>query len=581
LAAITNILPPSAPTITSTAFDTTSITLTFTAPAATGGGPITGYRTTCNGGALVWFAPATVAPITISGLQTNVTYVCTLSASNLVGYGAASNSVSVKPVAPTTPPDVYYTAPPSGVAAFGSTVDLAVNAVAGGGTLTLIELFDGPTLLSSIVPPAGLTAYVHHYSWSGMTLGDHSLTTRATNSQDITKTSSPWVFRILTPPAITLTTPGNLYFAGETIALTSIVTPAPGAEVFRLEIFASDGLTNTKIHSTIGGSFSAAYNFSWLNIVAGNYALTTVISDRQGLVITSAPANVTVVNNVSVQISAPLNGSTVIGDTVLVTGSAITPANSAVTVNGQLATLTANGQFFLNDLPLAAGANTVTATVTAPDGQTASQVITLNRSTTPPLFNVSVGPGGIVVPGTPFVVDVTVLYPNGTQSGTTPFGEIVVECASPGGSVFVALTLGTYDCSYTDPGTYNVKVTVKDSVNVAIYTATKRVTIKGATDNIATVRAVYEQLMGRLKAGDKATALNLFAGHAKALHDAIFTSLGTNLAAAAAQGGTVASVTATGSSAEVTVIRNVGASKQAFFIYLLLGEDGIWRIESM
>lgn len=220
------------------------------------------------------------------------------------------------------------------------------------------------------------------------------------------------------------------------------------------------------------------------------------------------------------QLTAGLNGSTVDGDTVLVTGSAITPPNSAVTVNGQLASLTANGQFFINDLPLAAGANTVTATVTAPDGQTASQVITLNRSTTPPLYNLSVGAGGIVIPGTPIDVDVTILNARNTTEilFTDPqISGIAIQCEYPGPAATV-LELGTYACTYTAPGTYEVKVTVKDPANVAIYTGTKGVTIKGPTDNIAAARAVYDQLMSRLKAGNEATALNLFAGHAKALH---------------------------------------------------------------
>ena len=36
--------------------------------------------------------------------------------------------------------------------------------------------------------------------------------------------------------------------------------------------------------------------------------------------------------------------------------------------------------------------------------------------------------------------------------------------------------------------------------------------------------------------------------------------------------------TAMGNSAEVTVIRIVGADKQTFMVYLMRGEDGIWRI---
>jgi hypothetical protein len=126
-----------------------------------------------------------------------------------------------------------------------------------------------------------------------------------------------------------------------------------------------------------------------------------------------------------------------------------------------------------------------------------------------------------------------------------------------------------------------VKVTVKDSVNVAIYSDTKRVTVRAATDNIAVARAVYKNLIDRLKAGNKTAALGLFFSHAQVKYDEIFTALGTNLAAAAAQLGETAVITAGEEHAEIVVVRTVAGQPRSFLIYLLRGEDGIWRIESM
>ena len=185
------------------------------------------------------------------------------------------------------------------------------------------------------------------------------------------------------------------------------------------------------------------------------------------------------------------------------------------------------------------------------------------------------GQGGIVIPGTPVDVDVTI-----TSAANTPFATINIDCVSPSGGSDVT-QLKTYQCRYADPGTFEVRVGVRNALGVTIYSVVRRVTVKSAAEHIATVKAIYQSLLDRLKVGDKTTALNLFVGHAKELHDAIFTSLGTNLAMFAAQGGALAAVTATGTSAELTIVRVVGADKQVFFIYLLLGEDGIWRIESM
>ena len=246
-----------------------------------------------------------------------------------------------------------------------------------------------------------------------------------------------------------------------------------------------------------------------------------------------------------------------------------------MSINGQLATVSSGGQFFLNDLNLQAGANTVTATVTTADGQTANQVTTITRSVNVPLFEVTVGQGGIVIPGTPVDVDVTL-----ASAANTPFATINIDCVSPSGGSDVA-QLGTYQCTYANPGTYEVKVTVKNPGGGTIYSGMNRVTVKSAAEHIASVRAVYTSLTDRLKAGDKTAALNLFFGTAREKYDDIFTKLGTDLALFAGQLGNIASVTALNDAAEVTISRDVAGVKQVFLIYLMLGEDGVWRIESM
>jgi hypothetical protein len=61
----------------------------------------------------------------------------------------------------------------------------------------------------------------------------------------------------------------------------------------------------------------------------------------------------------------------------------------------------------------------------------------------------------------------------------------------------------------------------------------------------------------------------------------VFGKLGTDLPAIANQLGTVESISFSKSSAEVVMSRMVSGTKQIFMIYLMRGEDGIWRIESM
>jgi Tol biopolymer transport system component len=72
----------------------TGAVLTFAAPD-TGGSTITGYEARCTPGTHI--ANGTASPLTVSGLAPGNTFACTVSASNDVGMGSASDSLSVTP----------------------------------------------------------------------------------------------------------------------------------------------------------------------------------------------------------------------------------------------------------------------------------------------------------------------------------------------------------------------------------------------------------------------------------------------------------------------------------------------------
>jgi hypothetical protein len=124
-------------------------------------------------------------------------------------------------------------------------------------------------------------------------------------------------------------------------------------------------------------------------------------------------------------------------------------------------------------------------------------------------------------------------------------------------------------------------VTFKDASGTVLYTTTKQVHIVDPADKYNLVKGAFTDMVNRLKAGTNSTALNLFFGHARAIYEDIFTKLGTDLPAIANQLGTVESINFSKSSAEVVMSRMVSGTKQIFMIYLMRGEDGIWRIESM
>lgn len=124
-----NAVVPGAPTIGTATAGNTQATVTFTAPASTGGAPILagGYTVTSN--PLGATGTGSSSPITVTSLTNGVQYTFTVTATNSAGTGpasAASNSVI-----PATPQFITFNNP--GSQNFGTAPTLSASSNAGGG----------------------------------------------------------------------------------------------------------------------------------------------------------------------------------------------------------------------------------------------------------------------------------------------------------------------------------------------------------------------------------------------------------------------------------------------------------------
>lgn len=94
-----NPVAPAAPTIVSATAGNSLAVVTFNAPSADGGSPITGYTVSCDPGGVPVTANGAASPIMVSGLTNGVTYACSVQAINAIGTGAASATLNVTPAA--------------------------------------------------------------------------------------------------------------------------------------------------------------------------------------------------------------------------------------------------------------------------------------------------------------------------------------------------------------------------------------------------------------------------------------------------------------------------------------------------
>ncbi|WP_430458216.1 Ig-like domain-containing protein [Rheinheimera sp.] len=148
-----NPIAPDAPTIGTATAGNTQATVTFSAPASTGGAPVLagGYTVTANPGGATGTGSA--SPITVTGLTNGVTYTFTATAANSAGPSAASApSNAITPAAPQT---ITFNTP--GAQTFGATPTLMASSSAGVGYNVT---FTSTTPLVCTVTSSGVLTFV-------------------------------------------------------------------------------------------------------------------------------------------------------------------------------------------------------------------------------------------------------------------------------------------------------------------------------------------------------------------------------------------------------------------------------------
>jgi hypothetical protein len=481
------------------------------------------------------------------------------------GSSTTSSPVSVSVV---TPPPVAVTSPANNSSfTMPGAVNIAVNAYSASATIKSIKIYDGSTLVTTYTPSGAYNQVTYNYTWSTTTAGTHNLTAVVTDSANNSSTSSVVTVTALAAPTVGLSLQGNYYVAPAYIDLYATAAAASGQTLSKVELYNGSTLIATLT--------TPPFNYTWGNVSAGTYTLTAKATDSDGGTMTSTPVSVTVGAAPTLSVASGLDGSTVSDNVIQLTGALQTPPNSAVSVNGLLGVISSDGHFLINNVPLVAGSNALPVTVTTVDGQAATQTITVTRSGAAP-FTVT-SSASKAYPSTP------IFFSANNNSGAT-VGRIDVSCANDG-TVSMSFTsidaLAGSACVYVTPGISTARLNVYDQSSNLLYSTTQSVYVTTPQEIAGTVRSLFTNLVGRLKDGNPPLAMNLFMTQSQSKYNDIFNNLGSDAATAAAQFGQMSTFNLFGDTAEIVLLRNVNGSTSAFFVYVVLGDDGIWRIESM
>lgn len=280
--------------------------------------------------------------------------------------------------------------------------------------------------------------------------------------------------------------------------------------------------------------------------------------------------------SVSVIITAPTGSPTTADSTVDVAGTFVGPVNTGISVNGTSGA-TVNGAFLVPNVPLSAGANTLTVQALTLPGAMATALTSITQ-------------GGAAAP-TAIAVEQAVGYAPLTARfhytiGTLPGGHTVQSVAvnfrGTGPDDYTGPFSGIPGSfQYTQPGFYTAQFRVTDDASNT-YTATRSVLIQDFAAQRGMVCDVYGYLKDRLNAQDATSAANAFQSIVSSSYATFFTALGSNMPATAQQLGVIIDGQMGLGFANMLIGRdNPDQTRSGYPIRITQGTDGVWRISEM
>ena len=423
-----------------------------------------------------------------------------------------------------------------------------------------MDFYQGGTLIGSS------TAIPYVATWSNVGAGSYTLTAKGTDNRSAVTTSSPVSIAVTanSAPTVSLTSPsmGASFFAPAAIALAATATDSDGS-VARVDFYQGATL--------IGTAATAPYTYTWTSVTPGSYALTARATDNRGAATTSATVNVTVVGP-NFAIVSPANNSTVNSDFITVSGTMQAPANSGVTVNGVVAAIDSGGNFYANGILLATGTNTITATLTTPDGQVTAQSVVVSSTGTAPIK--------IAASPTEGLAPLSVVFDVTPRSGITiQKVELDVDGNGTVEQILIAPPWTT-TAIYSGGGIANAVLHVTDTSG-AVYTQSISIVLTNPNALDQMLRAVWNGMKTALTAGDKARAMRYLDASAQQRYGPVFDVLLPSMPQIAATFSDPQSVSLSDSLGEYAINRVINGENRIFFIYFGLNGDGVWRLGSM
>ena len=425
--------------------------------------------------------------------------------------------------------------------------------------MTRVDFYQGTTLVGSSTAPPFVA------SWASVPSGTYVLTARATDNTGASTVSAPVGVRVAAnaAPTVVLTRPtaNSRYSTPATVTLEATAGDSDGT-IVRVDFY-RDG-------SLIGSKTTAPYVVTWQSVTAGDYVLTAKAVDDRGAVTTSAAVAISVTSP-TLTIETPLDGATIDGDRVNVSGRIDLAGSAGVTVNGTIAAIYGD-RFYANDVALTAGANVLTAALTRLDGAVATRSIGV-ASSGAGLMEAEVGPTQGLVP----------LKTTIEVSSRTDVEIIRLDIDANGDGTFdQTLTAAPWASTVTYGGSGKTDLVLRATFSDGtVVSRSYPIVIEDRAMRDQQLRAVWSGMKIALAAGDKAAAMQYMDASLQQRYGPAIDLLLPSMAAIVGSFSDPHTMTLTNELGEYAVTRMIDGEQRVFLIYFGRNGDGLWRIGSM
>jgi hypothetical protein len=328
-------------------------------------------------------------------------------------------------------------------------------------------------------------------------------------------------------------------------------------------------VTNTRTGQTAAANAEDAGAFAAMLAAQAGDTLSIFVTDRAGNV---GPPAIKQVSTLTLTITQPAAGATIIGDRVDVRGTLSLPPNATVgvTVNGVPA-LVESGQF-VAQVSIDSSLTSLTAIARDFTGalSAVSIAVTPQPGPEPPVRLTATRPAGLVPVTTSFRLSSLV----GIQQVTLDAdGNGTVEFQEPSFNE-------TFTFTYAQPGMYTPQVTVTD-VGGNVYTATAIVQVSDPVAMDARLQPVWQGVKDALRAGDITTAAQYIHSRYTAAYQAMWLRIPQAALIDVDPIMTSIQLVDVGyGNAEYEMLRDEAGETFSYGVWFELDQDGLWRIRA-